>query len=40
VKISNYIPELVKGLFPNCAGDDMDDPLIFCDFMKTSPEDE
>jgi len=34
-KVSNYIPELVKGLFPNCAGDDMDEPMIYGDFAKT-----
>jgi len=40
VKVASYIPELVKEYFPSCAADELDDDLVFGDFMMTSPDDE
>jgi dynein heavy chain len=32
-KVNDTITECIKEFFPNCAGDDLEAPLIFGDFM-------
>jgi dynein heavy chain len=38
-RVKDQIPDLIKEFFPNCAGDDLEGPLIFGDFMQANPDD-